>query len=167
MKSSRLGFPHGTPWIFKKTQASKLGDAQGILSSSSTTIRSSPLKLYFYCFTYYVFFLDRHFIFTFSLFCFVCWSCNVGSQLSCLGERHAPLFYQNTLAFHLYLLSILSYCSVCSQLFFFTYIFFRVVSFVCIKCIRTLLFHSYFFGELNWNSFVVWLMCQNYKMSCM
>ena len=55
--------PMASPWIFKKTQASKLGDAQGIPSSSSTTIKSSPLKLCFYHFTWYVLFLERQFVF--------------------------------------------------------------------------------------------------------
>ena len=54
--------PMASPWTFKKTQASKLGDAQGIPSSSSTTIRSSTLRLCFYHFTYYVLFLEHHFI---------------------------------------------------------------------------------------------------------
>ena len=54
--------PMASPWTFKKTQASKLGDAQGIPSSLSTTIMSSPLILCFYDFTYYELFLERHFI---------------------------------------------------------------------------------------------------------
>ena len=77
-KAQAWGCPHAPSWIFKKTQASKLGDAQGIPSSSSTTIRSSPLKLCFYHFTYYVLFLERHFILLsvcFSLFAghVFCW----------------------------------------------------------------------------------------------
>ena len=62
-KSTSLGMPPWhPPWTFKNTQASKLGDSQGIPSSSSATIRLSPLKLCFYHFTYYVLFLERHFI---------------------------------------------------------------------------------------------------------
>ena len=63
-QNNKLGdAPMESPWIFKKTQASKLGDAQGIPSSSSTTIRLSPLKLRFYHFTYYVLFLEHQFVF--------------------------------------------------------------------------------------------------------
>ena len=61
-QSSSLGIPHGIPLHFKNHQASKLGDAQGILSSSSTIIRLSPLKLRFYHFTYYVLLLEHYFI---------------------------------------------------------------------------------------------------------
>ena len=68
--------PMASPGTFKKTQASKLGDAQGIPPSSSTTIRSSPLKPSFYHFTYYVLFLERHFILL-----LVCFSLFAGHEL--------------------------------------------------------------------------------------
>jgi len=43
---------------------------------------------------------------------------NVGSYLSCLGERHAPLFHLNTPILHLYLLSIqFSHCLASSSWF--------------------------------------------------
>ena len=59
----KLGYaPMASPYTFKKTQASKLGDAQGTPSSSSTIIRSPPLKLCFHHFTYYVLFLEHHVI---------------------------------------------------------------------------------------------------------
>ena len=82
--------PMAYPLNVKNHQASKLGDAQGIPSSSSTTIRSSPLKLHFYHFTYYVIFLEHHFILL-SVCLLVMYF--VGSLLSCVEERHAPLFH--------------------------------------------------------------------------
>jgi hypothetical protein len=43
----------------QEVQASKLGDAQGIPSSSTKSTRSFFNALYFYCFMYYVLFLER------------------------------------------------------------------------------------------------------------
>ena len=82
---------HESGWYekIKEGQSLKLGDAKWhpnkysisikrqslgmpkASPSSSTYIRSSPLKLYFYCFTYYVLFLERIFVLI-SVF-FVCW----------------------------------------------------------------------------------------------
>ena len=108
--------PMASPYTFKKTQPSKRGDAQGIPSSSSTIIRSSPLKLCYYHFTYYV-----CYSWSFILFCFqfvlVCFLVMyfVGSQLSCVGERHAPLFHQNTLVLRLYFVEYSQLCFLISS----------------------------------------------------
>src|SRR5215213_2739429 len=49
------------PAYFKKTQASKLGDAQGIPFFIDNIIRSLLVKLYFYSITSYVPYLERRF----------------------------------------------------------------------------------------------------------
>ena len=104
VKSLSLGMP---PWFipayFKKTQASKLGDAQGIPFFINKLIRSSLVKLYFNSFTSYALYLERLCVF---IFVFV-WI-NSDPSNPCVGERHAPLFHVNTHVLHLYLLSILN-----------------------------------------------------------
>ena len=68
VKSLSLG---RLPWIsqayFKKTQASKLWDDQGIPFFIVKIIRSSLVKLYFNSFTSYVLFLERLCAFIFSI----------------------------------------------------------------------------------------------------
>ena len=51
--------PVVTPRNIQEVQASKLGDAQGIPSSSAKSTRSFFNALYFYCFMQYVLFLER------------------------------------------------------------------------------------------------------------
>ena len=68
MKSLSLGrLPWISPAYFKKTQASKLGDALGIPFFIGKIIRSSLVKLYFNSFTSYVLFLERLCAFIFSI----------------------------------------------------------------------------------------------------
>src|SRR4051812_43384322 len=68
----KRGDAHVTPRNIQEVQASKLGDAQGI-HSSSTKYQVIFHLLYFYCFIYYVLFLERvrFFVFCFLLLCFV------------------------------------------------------------------------------------------------
>jgi hypothetical protein len=54
----KLGDAHVTPRNIQEVQASKLGDAQGILFFINKNIRSSFKTLYFYCFICYVLFLE-------------------------------------------------------------------------------------------------------------
>ena len=95
--------PWFIPTIFRETQASKLGDAQGIPFFINKLIRSSLVKLYFNSFTSYALYLERLCVF---IFVFV-WI-NSDPSNPCVGERHAPLFHVNTHVLHLYLLSILN-----------------------------------------------------------
>ena len=68
VKSLSLGrLPWISPAYFKKTQASKLGDAQGISFFIVKIIRLSLVKLYFNSFTSYVLFLERLCAFIFSM----------------------------------------------------------------------------------------------------
>ena len=67
VKALSLGMPRWfTPAYFKKTQASKLGDAQGIPFFIDKIIRFLLLKLYFYSVTSYVLCLERLYV---SYFC--------------------------------------------------------------------------------------------------
>ena len=73
-KSSSLGMPPwNPPGIFKKIQASKLGDAQGIPTlhqqPSGRFVETTFLSLYILCAI-----LGASFYFAFSFVLFVCWS---------------------------------------------------------------------------------------------
>ena len=70
----KLGDSHVTPRRIQEVQASKLGDAQGIPFFINKNIRSSFKTLYFYCFIWYVLFLERQLFLLSVLFCFVCCS---------------------------------------------------------------------------------------------
>jgi hypothetical protein len=67
----KLGDAHVTPRNIQEVQASKHGDAQGTPFFINKNIRSSFMTLYFYCFIYYVFLLERlYFCFQFSFVLF-------------------------------------------------------------------------------------------------
>ena len=139
-KAQDWGCPHVIPWTFKKTQASKLSDAQGIPSSSSTTIRSSSLKLSFYHFTYYVLFLDLLCVFISVCFILFDGHYNVRSYHPCLGERQAPIFITILLCFAYILQSILSCCLFASKLSLLAFILFRAAG--CLL-LNSLVLHFY------------------------
>ena len=103
--------PMPPPLKIKNHQASKLGDAHGIPSSSSTIISSSSLNFIFYHFTYYVLCLER--IFTFSFVCYFLVICLLDPCFICEGERHASLFHLNTHALRLYLVEYSYLLFVC------------------------------------------------------
>src|SRR4051794_6556766 len=63
-KSSSLGMPMSPQEYIQEVQASKLGDAQGISFFINKNIRSFFSTLYFYCFIYYVLFLEHFFLFS-------------------------------------------------------------------------------------------------------
>jgi hypothetical protein len=87
-----LGMPQGTP-------------------SSSTKIRSSFKTLYFYCFIYYAFFLERlDFCFQFS---FVLFAAIIGWTPTCFFWRRRTLFFiaKNTLVFTLFVQRVFSFSS--------------------------------------------------------
>jgi hypothetical protein len=89
----KLGDAHVTPRNIQEVQASKLGDALEAPPSSSAKIRSPFKTLYFYCFMYYVFFLERQLFLLSVFFCFAC--CNKRFD-------HIMLVWRETyFAFHL------------------------------------------------------------------
>ena len=106
MKSSSLGMlPWTSPAYFKKTQASKLGDAQGIPFFIGKIIRSSLVKLSFNSFTSYVLFLERLCAFIFSIA--LLFSIKLDWTLAFLiGRETRSAFYENTPILRLYLLGI-------------------------------------------------------------
>jgi len=82
----KLGDAHVTPRYIEEVQTSKLGDAKGIPFFINKNIRSCFCSLYFYCFIYYVLFLERLYFLLCILFS-IKWA---PSYHVCLGERHAP-----------------------------------------------------------------------------
>ena len=70
-KKINVGDGHFTPRHNHDAQSSKLGDARGIPFFINKNIRSSFKTLYFYCFIWYVLFLERQFFLFLVLFCFV------------------------------------------------------------------------------------------------
>jgi hypothetical protein len=109
-KSSRLGMPMTPQEISKRYKRQSLGMPQGT-PSSSTKIRLSFKTLYFYCFVYYAFFLERlYFRFQFS---FVWFSAINGWTPTCFfWRRRTPLFIaKNTLVFILFVQRVFSFFS--------------------------------------------------------
>jgi hypothetical protein len=106
----KLGDSHVTPRNIQEVQASKLAMPRGT-PSSSTKIRSSFKTLYFYCFVYYAFFLERlHFWFQFS---FVLFAAINGWTPTCFfWRRHTTFFIaKNTLVFTLFVQWVFSFSS--------------------------------------------------------
>ena len=92
MKGLSLGMPRWfIPAYFKKTQASKLGDAQCIPFFIDNIIRSLLVKLYFYSVTFLCFLLGASVCF---YFCFVL--NKVGSHHSYIGDITLRFFIWNT-----------------------------------------------------------------------
>ena len=154
------GWTKAQVWTFNKTQASKLGDAQGIPSSSSTTSRSSPLKLCFYHFSYYVLFLEHHFIFlSVCVILFaghvLCWIL----AILCGRETRSAFSLEYSCASLIFcwvFLALFSY-----QLLCFAYILLRSVKFLLLD---SLMIHLYLFREFF---MVACSICWNDKMPCM
>src|SRR3954447_9468140 len=100
-KSSSLGMPMSPQGYIQEAQASKLGDAQGIPFFINKNIRSFFSTLYFYCFIYYVLFLES-LCFCSVWFILVCCNNWLDPSLFCFGETHAPFSLHRTLWFHSY-----------------------------------------------------------------
>jgi hypothetical protein len=92
VKGLSLGMPRWfIPAYFKKTQASKLGDAQGIPFFIDNIIRSLLVKLYFYSVTFLCSLLGASVCF---YFCFVL--NKVGSRHPYIGDITLRFFIWNT-----------------------------------------------------------------------
>jgi hypothetical protein len=91
-KRQSLGMPRGTP-------------------SSSAKIRSSFKTLYFYCFVFYTFFLERlYFCFQFSFLLFA--AINVWTPTYFFWRRHTLFFIaKNTLNYTLFIQRVFSFSS--------------------------------------------------------
>jgi hypothetical protein len=108
-----LGDAHVIPRNIQEVQASKLGDAQDIPLFINKNIRSSFKILYFYCFIYYVLFLDHNFFLFLVFFYFVC--CNKWL----VWERDTLCFFMWILVFFTYICWVFlsSYCNAFSSCF--------------------------------------------------
>jgi hypothetical protein len=99
-QSSSLGMPMSPQEISKRYKRQSLGMPRGT-PSSSVKIRTSFKTLYFYCFVYYAFFLERlYFRFKFS---FVLFAAINGWTPTYFFWRRCTLFFiaKNTLVFTL------------------------------------------------------------------
>jgi hypothetical protein len=107
-KSSSLGIPMTPQEISKRYKHQSLGMPRGT-PSSSAKIRSSFKTLYFYCFVYYAFFLERlYFRIHFSLFAAI----NGRTPTCFLWRRHTPFFIaKNALVFTLIVQRVFSFSS--------------------------------------------------------
>ena len=123
----KLGDAHVTPRNIQEVQASKLGDAQGIPFFINKNIRSSLKTLYFYCFIYYVLFLERQLFLFLVLFCLACCSIWLDPSMFVLETDTLPFHCLEHSSFH-------SYCSVS-------------VHFLLVLRLA-LVFHSYFVRSL-------------------
>jgi hypothetical protein len=106
----KLGDAHFTLRNIQEVQASKLGDAPR-RPFFIVKIRSPFKTLYFYCFVFYAFFLERlyfRFQFDFVLFAAI----NVWTPTCFFWRRHTPFFIaKNTLVFTLIVQRVFSFSS--------------------------------------------------------
>jgi hypothetical protein len=109
-KRSSLGMPMSPQEISKRYKRQSLGKPRGT-PSSSAKIRSSFKTLYFYCFVFYAFFLERlYFCFQ---FCFVLFAAiNGWTPTNFFWRRCTPfLIVKNTLVFTLIVQRVFSFSS--------------------------------------------------------
>jgi hypothetical protein len=100
-KSSSLGMPISPQEISNKYKRQSLGMPRGT-PTSSIKIRSPFKTLYFYCFVFYAFFLERQLFLLSVLFCFV--FCKKWlDHIMFVSERDTLYFYcQEHSSFHSY-----------------------------------------------------------------
>jgi hypothetical protein len=110
--------------IFKRYKRQSLGMPRGT-PSSSAKIRSSFKTLYFYCFVYYAFFLERlYFRFQFSFVLFA--AINGWTPTYFFWRRHTPFFIsKNTLVFTLIVQRVFSFSSIAFSFHFSPLFLFR------------------------------------------
>jgi hypothetical protein len=108
-KSSSLGMPMSPQEISKRYKRQSLGMPRGT-PSSSTKIRSPFKTLYFYCFVYYAFFLERlYFRFQFSFVLFA--EINGWTPTNFFWRKHSFFIAKNTLVFTLIVQWVFSFSS--------------------------------------------------------
>jgi hypothetical protein len=116
-KSLSLGMPMSLQEISKKYKRQSLGMPRGT-PSSSTNIRSPFKTLYFYCFIFCAFFLERlYFRFQFSFVLFA--AINGWTPTYFFWRRCTPFFIaKNTLVFTLIAQRVLSFSSTAFSFYF-------------------------------------------------
>ena len=155
------------PWIFpayfKKTQASKLGDAQGIPSFIVKIIRSSLVKLYFYSFTSYVLFLKRLCAFIFSMLFLFLWSTWVDPSILD-WERDMLRFFIRILLFFTYICWVFISSVVQLLALVFMYLLSELLAFFCRKYSLASLIFVWRVDEINWLVFGWFRKCRMWKL---
>jgi hypothetical protein len=105
--------------------------------SSSAKIRSPFKTLYFYCFMYYSFFLERHYFifqFYFVLFSVI----NSWTSTNSFWRRHTPFFIaKNTLVFTLIVQRVFSFSRTVFSFRFSPWFLFRSCYIFVLRCIYT------------------------------
>jgi hypothetical protein len=116
-KSSSLGMPMSPQEISRRYKRQSLGMPRGT-PSSSAKIRSSLKTLYFYCFIFYVFFLEHlYFRFQFSFVLFA--AINSWTPTYLFWRRHTSFFIaKNTLVFTLIVKRVFSFSSTAFSFLF-------------------------------------------------
>jgi hypothetical protein len=110
-KSSSLGMPMSPKEIFKRYKVQSLGMPRGT-PSSSAKIRSPFKILYFYCFVYYAFFLERLY-FRFQFYFVLIAARNGWTPTNFFWRTHTPFFIaKNTLVFTLIAQRVFSFSSI-------------------------------------------------------
>jgi hypothetical protein len=123
----KLGDAHVTPRNIQEVQVSKLGDAEGTPFFINKNIKSYFKTLYFYCFIYYVLFLERQlfFVFCFLLFAVINGLCGRETRFafSCEYLYSSLIFVEySCLAIAMLLAPVFHASLVQSFLVFFSYI---------------------------------------------
>jgi hypothetical protein len=118
--------------ISKRYTRQSLGCPRGA-PSSSAKIRSPFNILYFYCFIFYAFFLERlYFRFQFSFILFA--AINGWTPTNFFWRRRTSFFIaKNTLVFTLIVQRVFSFSRTAFSFCFFTLIFVQILLYLCIK----------------------------------
>jgi hypothetical protein len=133
-KSSSLGMHMSPQEISKRYKRQSLGVPRGT-PSSSTKIRSPFKTLYFYCFLFYAFFLERlYFRFQFSFVLFA--AINGWTPTYFFWRRRTPFFIaKNTLVFTLFVQRVFSFSSTVFSFCFSPWFLFRTCYLFVSRCI--------------------------------
>jgi hypothetical protein len=125
-----------TPRNIQEVQASKLGDAPETPPSSSAKIRSPFKTLYFYCFIFYVFFLERQLFSLSVLFWFVCYNKWLDHIMFVLERDLLRFsFAKNTLIFTLIVQRVFSFSWTAFSFRFSPWFLFRSCFIFASRCI--------------------------------
>jgi hypothetical protein len=135
-KISSLGIPMSPQEISKRYKRQSLGMPRGT-HFLSAKIRSSFKTLYFYCFVFYAFFLERlyfRFQFSFVLFAVI----NGWTPTNLFWRRCTPFFIaKNTLVFTLFVQRVFSFSSTAFSFRFLPWFLFISCYFFVSRCILT------------------------------
>jgi hypothetical protein len=133
-KSSRLGMPMSPQEISKWYKRQSLGTPRGT-SSSSANIRSPFKTLYFYCFIFYAFFLERLY-FCFQFFFVLFAAINDWTPTNFFWRRHTPFcIAKNSLVFTLIIQWVFSFSSTALSFHFSPWFLFRSCYIFASRCI--------------------------------